>query len=416
MPDIPAENLPQDRYRPRRDHPPSRPPTWLMAALGLCLAAVALWSLPQGRPAQAAAKPPRPTPAMTAAPSPTPTPTPIPEPTPTPEPDYSRPVPEGEAVEGNEWFADAVFIGDSRTDGFKLFSGVTREAAFLDYTGLTVFEVMEDKAVIRDGEEKISVLQALERAQYGKVYISLGVNELGYWDPNKFADTYADFIDAVRERQSGAILYIQAIIPVNTELCKTHKQPYYVTNERIAAFNEALIAMAAEKEVCLLRVDEPFLDESGETAKDLSADGVHFTKEGYRLWLDYLLTHTQPARVGDTPPEPSPTATPEPTPEATSTPAPVSTPAATTAPTPTAVISTPAATVPVTALPAETAAPATPVPTPTPEPVTPTPAPTAPPEPTAEPAAPTPSAEPVLPPGVDLTPESPVSGDSQLAE
>lgn len=415
MPDIPVEDLPQDRYRPRRDHPTPKPPTWLMALLGLCLALVALWSLPQGRPAQAAKDPPGPTPPVTAAPSPTPTPIPTPEPT--AEPDYSRPAPEGEAVDGDQWFADAVFIGDSRTDGFKLFSGVTREATFLDYTGLTVFEVMENKAVIRDGEEKISVLQALEKAQYGKVYISLGVNELGYWDPNRFADTYADFIDAVRERQSTATLYIQAIIPVNTELCKTYKQPYYVTNERIAAFNETLFAMAAEKEVCLLRVDEPFLDASGETAKDLSADGVHFTKEGYRLWLDYLLTHTQPARVGDAPPEPTPapTATPESTPEATSTPAP--------APTPAAAVSTPAAAsaAPATALPVESAAPATALPTP--EPVAPTPLPVVPtPEPTAtpEPAEPTPDepAEPVLPPlpGVDFAPESQGESDALPAE
>ena len=407
MPDIPVEDLPQDRYRPRRDHPPTKPPAWLMALLGLCLALVALWSLPQGRPAQAAKDPPGPTPEVAATPSPTPTPIPTPEPTPTPEPDWSRPAPEGEAVDGEEWFADAVFIGDSRTDGFKLFSGVTREATFLDYTGLTVFEVMENKAVIRDGEEKISVLQALEKAQYGKVYISLGINELGYWDPNMFADTYADFIDAVRERQSTAPLYIQAIIPVNTELCKTYKQPYYVTNERITAFNEALFAMAAEKEVCLLRVDEPFLDENGETAKDLSADGVHFTKEGYRLWLDYLLTHTQPARVGDAPPEPSPTPTPEPTltPE----------PAATTAP-------TPAATAPATALPAETATPApTPEPVaPTPPPVVPTPAPTAPPEPTPEPAEPTPDepVDPVLPPmpGVDFDHENGAEATAPPAE
>ena len=72
MPDIPVEDLPQDRYRPRRDHPTPKPPTWLMALLGLCLALVALWSLPQGRPAQAAKDPPGPTPAVTASPSPTP--------------------------------------------------------------------------------------------------------------------------------------------------------------------------------------------------------------------------------------------------------------------------------------------------------------------------------------------------------
>lgn len=405
MPDISPENLPQDRYRPRRDHPASKPPVWLMAALGACLVLVALWSLPQGQPAQASKRtPPSPAPAVEATPSPTPTPTP----TPTPPPDYSIPVPQGAPVEGEDWFADAVFIGDSRTDGFKLFSGVTKEATFLDYTGLTVFDVMEDKAVIREGEEKISVLQALEKAQYGKVYIALGVNELGYWDPNLFANTYAAFVDAIRERQKEAILYIQAIIPVNSELCKTHKQPYYVTNERIAAFNEALAAMAAEKKVCFLRVDEPFLDRDGETNADLSADGVHFTKEGYRIWMDYLLTHTQPARVGDPLPTPSPT--PEPTPEPTVTPA-----ASTATPPPTAT-SKPVETPPVTGLPPET-----PLSTPTPTPALPTPTPEPPPVtaiPEPAPVTPEPTEEAVLPPipGVDFAPESPAESTAPAEE
>ena len=96
MPDIPVEDLPQDRYRPRREHPITKPPTWLMVSLGLCLALVALWSLPQGRPVQAAAQTPSPTPEVAATPSPTPTPTPTPEPT--PEPDWSRPAPEGEPI------------------------------------------------------------------------------------------------------------------------------------------------------------------------------------------------------------------------------------------------------------------------------------------------------------------------------
>ncbi len=286
-------------YRPSHLLPPahSSPPKWLMAVLMLCLglvlAALLLRTdLGASTPAQAAEATPSLSP--TAAPSPTPAPTPTPEPTPapTPEPDWSLPVPEGEAVDQEEWFADAVFIGDSRIDGFKLYSGVTSEATFLDYTGLTVFDVAEGKKVIRQGSEKITILDALSQKTYGKIYIALGVNELGYYDPEGFAAVYGQVIDAIRESQPDARLYIHSIIPVNTKKCKANDIPYYVTNENIIAYNQVLPDLCQEKKLRLIGIPEALLDEAGEMSPEVSADGVHFKKPGYGLWLDYLTTHT----------------------------------------------------------------------------------------------------------------------------
>lgn len=278
---------------PRFDRTPSQ---WLFVSLTFCLAAIFAALLGQPDTAslsiQAAESAPAVTATATPAPTPTPTPTPEPTPTPTPEPDWSQPVPEGDAVDPAEWFADAVFIGDSRTDGFRLFSGVTSDADFLVHTGLTVYDVMDDKPVIRRGDKKVPLLEALAEKQYGKVYISLGVNELGYRAPENFAETYGELIDAIQECQPDATIYIQSIIPVNTEKCKANNQLYYVTNENIAAYSEALAAMAEEKQVRLVNVAEALVDETGEPPKDISADGVHFKKDGYVLWLDYLTTHT----------------------------------------------------------------------------------------------------------------------------
>ena len=280
--------------------PDHTPPRWLFVALTLCLAAI--FAALMGRPdtaslsVQAVETAPVATviPPTPAAPTPAPAPTPEPTPETTPEPDWSQPVPVGEAVDQEEWFSDAVFIGDSRTDGFRLFSGITSEADFLVHTGITVYDVVDGKNVIRRGDKKVSSLDALAERQYGKVYISLGVNELGYRAPENFAETYGKLIDAIREREEDAAIYIQSIIPVNTEKCKANDQLYYVTNENIAAYNETLSAMAEEKKVRLVNVAEALIDENGEAVKDLSADGVHFKKDGYILWLDYLTTHTGP--------------------------------------------------------------------------------------------------------------------------
>lgn len=270
------------------------PPHSLMLALMGCLCLLLLFFLTQpeltGRPAEAVAE----VPTLSPTPTPTlqPTPTPQPTPSPTPEPDWSQPVPEGEAVDQEEWFADAVFIGDSRTDGLKLYSGITSKAVFLDYTGLTVYDVMNEKKVIRSGAEKLSILDALSQGSYGKVYISLGVNELGYYDPEDFAKTYGQVIDAVRASQPEALLYIQSILPVNPTKCKANDIPYYVTNEGVTSYNEVLPALCGEKKVRLVDIPDGLRDEEGESPADLSADGVHFKKAGYGLWLEYLTTHT----------------------------------------------------------------------------------------------------------------------------
>lgn len=228
-----------------------------------------------------------PSPSPSSVVEPTPTPTPVPTPTPY---DYTAPVPETQAVT-DDWFADAVFIGDSRTDGLRLYSGI-KDVDFLCYKGLTVFEVMEDKPVIETDGGKIGVLQALEQKQYAKIYLMLGINELGYNYDQGFADEYAAVVDKLKELEPDADIYLQSLIPVSTETCKATNQADYVNNEQIAVYNEIIENIAAEKEVYYVNVKEAMVDENGELPADASSDGIHFHKEGYRVWYEYLKTHT----------------------------------------------------------------------------------------------------------------------------
>lgn len=250
------------------------------------------------------APPPEQTPTAEMTPSPavtpdvpsaevTPEPTPVvtPEPTPTPVPyDYSQPVAESEPVD-DAWFADAVMIGDSRTDGMRLYSGI-RGVDILCSKGLTVFEVMEDKPVVQTADGKTGVLQALAEKKYAKVYVSLGLNELGYFDDPGFAHTYAAMVERIRQLQPDADIYLQTIVPVNAQKCKETKQPYYVTNKQVGIYNEIIREIAQEKQVYLLNVGEIFVDENGELFYEASFDGIHFYKGGYVRLFEYLKTHT----------------------------------------------------------------------------------------------------------------------------
>lgn len=254
----------------------------------------------QGLPSQGQAAPsagvgrndPSPSMKTTGAPTPT-TPEPSPEPdhgagmTAGEDYDFAQPVPETETVE-DSYFDDAVFIGDSRVEGFRLYSGILN-GTFLSHTGMSVFH-MDREITYQD--EKTTVLAALGREEYGKVYVSLGINELGMYNDKGYYDHYAQLVDDIRACQPQATIYIQLLVPVNTQRCAETKQAFYVTNEQIGVYNGLLTELAQEKKVFLLDPAEDLCDETGEPPYDNVADGVHFKKVAYQQWLDYLKRHT----------------------------------------------------------------------------------------------------------------------------
>lgn len=224
---------------------------------------------------------------------PTPTPTPAPTPTPTPEPtpapyDYSQPAPENAEVD-EAWFRDAVFIGDSRTDGLRLYSGI-KGVDFICYKGLTAFEFDNRKCIPSDGG-KVTALEALRAKPYAKVFVMLGLNELGY-GVGAFAEGYAALMDAVRAAQPDAALYFQSVVPINSQKTREKGQPSYITNEKIAAFNAEISRLCEEKQAVYVDVAEALTDENGELPYDKASDGIHFTKDWYQQWYAYLKTHT----------------------------------------------------------------------------------------------------------------------------
>lgn len=208
----------------------------------------------------------------------------------TPEPyDFSQSVPEREAVD-NSYFEDAAFIGDSRTDGFLIYSGIGC-GENLTSNGISIFKLGEKKALKIDGQS-YTLLEALALKQYGKVYLSLGVNELGYYDDNGFYQAYCNAIDAIRAAQPNAVIYIQGLIPLNEEKVKESGGADYLKNDHLLIYNELMKQAAQDKQVAFLDLNPYFADENGSLPADASKDGVHLKSDYCKKWLEYLKTHT----------------------------------------------------------------------------------------------------------------------------
>ncbi|MEG1999785.1 MAG: GDSL-type esterase/lipase family protein [Evtepia sp.] len=227
----------------------------------------------------------------TATPPTPPSPTPVTATTPesSPLPDVhpvNLSIPESAAV-SDDYFADAIFIGNSRTEGFVLYSGLSNVRA-LDAIGLTVKTAFSKPLITMDGQ-KLTVMDALAKQSFSKVYIMLGMNELGWVYGSVFQEDYGKIIDRIREINPNATIFIQSILPVSKEKSASHPTD---NNPRIAEYNNLLRDLANEKNVYFLNVAEAIADENGDLPADASTDGMHLIPDYCKKWLAYLKTHT----------------------------------------------------------------------------------------------------------------------------
>ncbi|WP_026493928.1 GDSL-type esterase/lipase family protein [Butyrivibrio sp. XPD2006] len=186
----------------------------------------------------------------------------------------------------DDYFTDAVFIGDSRTVGLSEYcEPLDTRATFYAKISLTIFDVFK-KEYIKTDEGKISLEEALTRNQFGKVYIMLGLNEIGTGDSEYFKAAYAEVIGKIRELQPDAIIYIQGIMHVTAHKSDADKN---FNNEKINARNAAIAELADNKTIFYIDMNEAVDDENGNLEAGLSFDDVHLKASSYERWHEFLL-------------------------------------------------------------------------------------------------------------------------------
>lgn len=192
-------------------------------------------------------------------------------------------VPESEKVLSG-YFSDAVFIGDSITEGIKLY-GIMSEATVYSYTGLGLDNIYTKDVVKTQDGNTIPIMDAVRTSDANKFYILIGVNSIAY-SKESFVQKYAAVVKSIKEFHPDAIIYVQSITPVATN------NSYNLNNKTINEYNEALIEMVKEVGVYYLDIHSALADENGVLPENATTDGLHFGPTYYQKWFDYLKTHT----------------------------------------------------------------------------------------------------------------------------
>lgn len=194
---------------------------------------------------------------------------------------------EWKSVDEN-YFSDAVFIGDSRTEGFILNNGLTAKVNSYTHKGLTVDTIFNDKIINMNGK-KLTIMEALKETSFSKVYIMLGINETGWVYSDMFINKYEKVIDEIKKINSKCTIYIESIIPVTEQVSNEHQ---YINNVKINEYNSLIKEMAEEKGIYYLNVQEALINENGVLPDEAATDGIHLNRKYCEKWFEYLKNHT----------------------------------------------------------------------------------------------------------------------------
>lgn len=191
-------------------------------------------------------------------------------------------------IENISYFNDAAFLGDSRTLGISDYAGLEGADFYCD-SGMTIFKLLgEDGVTYQKTGKKVDLNQVLQQNQYGKIYIMLGMNELGYGNTQMYLKQYGEVVAQIREWQPDAIIYIMANLHVSE---KKNNPETEFNNININDKNAASALLANGTDIFYLDCNPLFTDENGFLNADLTFDGVHLYAQHYDVWRQFLLEH-----------------------------------------------------------------------------------------------------------------------------
>ena len=184
---------------------------------------------------------------------------------------HSYPDLELQPKQDDSYFADAAMLGNSLVDGMKLYSGFP--VAYYGGTGHTVFN---------------NRVNELIQHQYGKVYIELGVNEIGT-SLETFKSSYRSIIEKIQTAMPDAEIYVMSLTPVTLN---RHNGGTFAMN-RLDEVNHVLYDLAKEMNCWYLDCFTTLCDSTGYLPESYGGwDGSpHLSTAGYKAWADVIRTH-----------------------------------------------------------------------------------------------------------------------------
>ncbi len=197
------------------------------------------------------------------------------------------------AASDYSYFDDAVFLGDSLTVGLEKYvssqkkagNGILGEAQFLATNGYMLSQCSNADGFSKHPEYNGSRLQpqkSIAAMEAKKVFITMGINDSA-GEVSTLVKNYAKLIDAIRYAAPEAELFMIAVFPMTNT-----KENSLRNNDKINAINASLMKLAIETNICFIDFTGLLKNGSSLNKAYSSDDYVHFSNEGYEVWVSQM--------------------------------------------------------------------------------------------------------------------------------
>ena len=212
-------------------------------------------------------------------------------------------IPTETEVHGEEFFNDAVFIGDSVTLGLSYYVNNQRDAGksclgkaqFLCSGSMSYSNSRGDvgkKNTIHPtykGQE-VLIEDGIKLCGAKKAFIMLGMNDFAAYDIEYIKGNIRDTLDKIIAKNPGIKIYIESVTPI-----AAGKEHGKFNNQKVDEFNEVLKGICREYSLQYVDINSQFKDANGCFNASYCGDngssgmGIHMNPVGCKAWVDYLI-------------------------------------------------------------------------------------------------------------------------------
>lgn len=172
---------------------------------------------------------------------------------------------------------DIIFLGDSLTDNCEW-------SELFDNTDI------KNRGIAGDTTEGIlNRIDSITKSNPRKIFIMVGINDIGDGvSSDETIKNYKSIIDSIKNKSPKTEIYIQSILPCNSNLMDKNERNERRNIKNITKINEKLINLANSEKCIYIDLYKIFKDSNNELDSKYSIDGIHLNSDGYMLWKKYI--------------------------------------------------------------------------------------------------------------------------------
>ena len=126
-------------------------------------------------------------------------------------------------------------------------------------------------------------LKSITSTEPKAIFLMIGINDFLFTDKQEIVKNYTEIIQQIKTETPNSKLFIQSILPVNSEVKKT-----VFNNQEIVSLNKSIQQLAQKEGLTYLDIHQQLLSKDGILKAEFTADGVHINGTAYMIWKEIV--------------------------------------------------------------------------------------------------------------------------------